>query len=487
MLKARRSSGDNEKRKEVLQQLFPEAFDNEGFDLGIFERILNELDFVRREEYNFSWAGKQEAIRESFKPAVGVLKPVHKESIDFSSTRNVFVEGDNLEVLRVLSNTMENSVKMIYIDPPYNTNSGQNFYEDDFTIRKREYKSEGHSTNHSISYKSGLSSYGRFHSRWLSMMYPRMQIARRLLSEDGVLFVSLDDVEVLNLALIMKEIFGEKNVETMIWKKVDSNEGKLKLIKRFRVEHEYILVGYKNKDDTQFKKVRELPDFRNEVENVDQDPRGEWVSGNMSSTEEISVEGGKNFYEVVSPGGRKFRRQWKFPRAEFDRLNEEHRIYWGKNGNNVPRLKVFANEPRLVYVSSIVERKGTAKKASSDIRELVGTDCFPNPKPVELIRYLIDAAQTQNGIIMDFFAGSGTTAQAVLEQNAIDGGNRSFFLVELPKPLAEHETDISKMKFQTSADVTKFRIKAAIKKFKNEEKTVNNIDLGMKVFALSRD
>lgn len=484
MLDVKKELRQDQERMELFRQLFPEVFVNDVFEIDFFQRIASNLQVkvARAEDYGFSWSGKERATRESFTQPRGHLQSSPKESIDFSKTKNVFVEGDNLEVLKILQKTMQNSVKMIYIDPPYNANSGQSLYEDDFRFSKEELDL-ARSFEKRVLKTTGLAIYGRLHSRWLSMMYPRLVIAKELLTPDGVIFVSIDDVEAHNLRLIMNEIFGESNVEMMIWRKVDSNEGKLKLVRRFRVEHEYILVGYRNKGKTQFKKVKEKPIFRNPADNIDDDPRGEWASGNMSSTEEISVEGGKNYYEVTSPAGRKFRRQWKFPKEEFDRLNGDNRIYWGMNGNNVPRLKVFANEPRSVYVSSIIERKGTAKKAAAELRGLIGADAFPNPKPVELIRYLIDAAQTENGIIMDFFAGSGTTAQAVLEQNLADSGKRSFVLVQLPEGVETDLPNDSGTRFQKSTDIAKLRIRTLIERIKKKS-IPDQLDLGMKVLKL---
>ena len=482
-------------RVEGLKKLIPSAFLDEKFDLDVFLEMLEQsgIEVVRPERYVFSWTGKSEAIEARDSPGNQILVPVIEDSIDYEKTKNLFIEGDNLVALKILRDSMPNSVKMIYIDPPYNANSGQKFYDDDFRDALRNDKADLTGTKYRRFCDENIESmetYGRRHSKWLSMIYPRISLARDLLKDEGVMFVSIDDTEVHNLRMVMNEVFGEENVEVMIWKKVDSNEGKLKLIRRFRVEHEYVLVGYKNKERSHFRKVNELPRFKNLTENVDDDPRGDWVSGNISSTEEISVKGGKNYYVVTSPGGRKFSRQWKFPRTEFDRLNRENRIYWGKDGNNVPRLKVFAKEPRSIYVSSIIEEKGTAKSAASEIAKLVGAECFPNPKPVKLIQYLIDAAETENEIILDFFAGSGTTAHAVLAQNSLDDGKRSFILVELPAPVDRFSVSTKRGRKNLSniAEITRARIKAAIEeeqKFRMRKRVTTNSDLGMKVLRLS--
>jgi adenine-specific DNA-methyltransferase len=477
-------------KRKLLRRLFPGAIDDENkVDLALICERLEEFGFGVRnsEKYDFSWTGKADALHLAQSPPNGILKPRFDLSIDFAKTKNVFVAGDNLEVLKILAETLEGKVKMIYIDPPYNTNSGQKIYMDDFREKKKDYRT---GSNSSLKSDQGMAEYGRIHSRWLSMIYPRIIVARKLLREDGMMFVSINDTEMQNLRLILSEIFGEENVETMIWKKVDSNEGKLKLVRRFRIEHEYILVAYRDREKVRFKKVDEIPIFRNRADNVDEDPRGPWMSGNISSTEKISVKTSKNYYQVVSPGGRKFRRQWKFPRAEFERLNSEKRIYWGKNGNNVPRLKVFANEPRSVYVSSVIERKGTAKSAESEMKRLLGVEYyFPHPKPIRLIQYLIDMAQTEGSIVLDFFAGSGTTAEAVLAQNALDGSDRSFVVVQLPEPIISFPVIYSRTSsdIRNTSDIARLRIVAGIDSIRKNERDNEklNLDLGIKVYEFT--
>jgi len=489
-----KAANDDAERKQTLLGAIPSALVEGRLDLDVLRRVLQDLhvEVSEKERYQFSWEGKADSIHALNSPPKAILEARKEYSIDFSKSNNVFIEGDNLEVLKILQTTLQQKVKMIYIDPPYNANSSQQLYRDDF----RETRGSFPSTDIPSERKKLKSTedrvsevQGRLHSQWLSMMYPRLFLARKLLKEDGLMFVSIDDTEVHNLRLLMNEIFGERNIEVMIWRKVGSNEGKLKLVKRFRIEHEYILVGYKNKEKTRFKKVSEFPHFRNPVENADDDPRGDWVSGNMSSTEEISVKGGKNYYAVISPGGRKFVRQWKFPKSEFERLNRENRIYWGKEGRNVPRLKVFASEPREIYMPSIIEDKGTAKSAASEMIKLFGFDIFPHPKPVKLIQYLIDACQTQNEIVMDFFAGSGTTAHAVLAQNASDGGNRSFVLVQIPEPVNRNykTPNLAKAEFRTIADITRMRITAALEMVRRSARYGESFDLGMKVFGLKEN
>lgn len=436
-----------------------------------------------QEVYRFSWAGRSDCIRARDAPPAFRMGPDRSESINFEATKNMFIEGDNLEAIKLLLASHKNRVKMIYIDPPYNANS-VGVYEDDYRESFKNYSRNSRNLKSS----SPLEMSGRLHSRWLCMIYPRISLARELLCEDGLIFVSIDDTEFHNLGMIMNEIFGEENVEVMVWKKVESNEGKIKLIRRFRTDHEYILIGYKSKEKTSFKKVMEVPRFRTApIENPDRDSRGPWVSGNMSMTEKSSIRGGKNYYTIVSPSGKEWSRQWKFSSDEYRRLREDNKIFWGRDGNNVPRLKVFPNEAKPVYVSSIIEEKGTAKSASMELVRLMGYNCFSNPKPVELIQYLIDAAKTEHGIVLDFFAGSGTTAHAVLAQNAIDNGDRSFILVQSPEvPRVGKNSHLEYRKhFKSIADITRKRLATTIELFEKSSSR-SKLDLGMKVFKLKK-
>jgi adenine specific DNA methylase Mod len=380
-----------------------------------------------------NWIGKDKIINHDKEVPFRLL--CKNKKLSLGAGENMIVEGDNLEALKALMPFFYNKVKCIYIDPPYNTGNEKWVYNDNVNSPKikewlgKVVGAEGEDLTR--------------HDKWLCMMYPRLKLLRDLLREDGVILISVDDNEHCDLKFIMEEIFGPDNFEFMIWKKIgdgDAGAGRMKLTNRFRIEHEYIFAGYKNKDVVRFNKVKSLPDFKNEYGNPDNDQRGPYKTGNMSKTEEKSISHGKNFYTVTSPSGKKFTRQWHFDQSEFERLNNDKRIYWGKKGDSVPSIKIFIYEERETVPTSIIEGKGSATSANKSIEKIFSNVVFPNTKPVELIKYLLNLMTSGNDIILDSFAGSGTTAQAVLELNKEDGGNRKFVLVELEKEIARKIT-----------------------------------------------
>jgi len=260
-------------------------------------------------------------------------------------------------------------------------------------------------------------------------MQKRLDLVRDLLSKNGVVFISIDDNEMAQLKLLCDSIFGDNNVEVMIWHKVADDSGKLKITYRFRREHEYIIVCYKQKDETYFKKYLSDRNYKNEYTNPDNDPRGPYKQGIISTTEAKSKSTGKNFYSVKTPSGKIITRQWRFPKEEFESLDKDNRIYYGKGGSSIPSEKVFINEQKETTPTSILTELGTAKSAGIELEELMGSKIFNYPKPVTLIKHLIKMSSEKNSVILDFFAGSGTTGQAVAESNKDDDGNRQFILV----------------------------------------------------------
>lgn len=319
------------------------------------------------------------------------------------------IEGDNLASLHLLERTHKSRIDLIYIDPPYNTGHEDFIYNDKMIDNTDGYR----------------------HSKWLSFMNERLLIAKKLLTCNGVMFISIDDNEYASLKMLCNKIFGEHNIETMIWRKVgdgDAGAGKMKATNRYRIEHEYILVCYQNKDKTIFKRYKEKPDFKNSYKNLDNDPRGPYKVGNISKIEENSNPNGKNYYEVKSPTGKVFKRQWQFDYPTFMILDADNRIYWGKNGNSVPGKKIFINEPREVVPSSVLLNTGSTTMGNKLIKEVFGDVVFNNSKPIKLMEYLIDRISSNNFTILDFFAGSGTTGHAVMELNAKDNGNRKFII-----------------------------------------------------------
>lgn len=383
---------------------------------------MTEFKSETRGHYGLHWKDHPEAVVKRCKAEIPILKIISSSNIwavdtvnqinifDNHYTRpNMLIKGENYHALTVLEFTHKGKIDCVYVDSPYNTGNKDFIYNDKFVDKED----------------------GDRHSKWLSFMNNRVQPIRKLLSDTGVVFFSIDDHEYAQLKLLCDKIFGEENVEVMIWNKVGSGQagaGKMKQIHRFRRDHEYIIVCYKNKNLVNFCKVKEKPNFKNTYTNPDNDPRGPYKAGNMSKTEEKSIPKGKNYYTVASPSEKRFTRQWHYPKEEFEKLNKDKRIYWGKNGDAVPAIKIFINEPREIFPSSILLDKGALTSAKSELESVIGKSTFDTPKPLALIKFLLNLINNKNAIILDFFAGSGTTGHAVLEMNKEDDGNRQFIL-----------------------------------------------------------
>lgn len=359
-------------------------------------------------KYGLVWEEHHELIEEQLKTHNVVLEEVKEREIKLgepNSPQHFLIEGDNYEALKLLQTTHRGKVDVIYIDPPYNT--GKEFVYNDKLVDKED------------TYR---------HSKWLSFMEKRLKLAYDLLTDDGVIFISIDDNEFAQLKLLCDEIFDNNNVEIMVWHKVGDDSGRLKVTKRFRKEHEYIIVCYKNKDTVLFSKYEAERHYKNEYNNPDNDPRGPYKQGIISHTEVKSNPNGKNFYSVTTPSGRVVSRQWRMSEEEFNQLREDNRIYFGKNGDAIPSLKVFISEKKMATPTSILSDLGTAKSAGKTLEQILHSKVFSYPKPLELIMHLLKISSHSNAIILDFFAGSGTTGHAVLELNQEDGGNRQFIL-----------------------------------------------------------
>ncbi len=466
-----------------LKQIFPEVFKEYKVDYLQLKALLGEEVFVKDEAYGLSWAGKYDAFKEIQKQTTATLIPDRENSIDFDTAENIFIEGENLEVLRVLQKSYYGKIKMIYIDPPYNT--GNDFiYNDKFAEHKTEYLQKigaidefGNIVNASL-YQQNTRESGRFHSVWLSLMYPRLYLAKNLLREDGIIFISIDDNEVHNLRLLLDEIFEEENVELMIWRKSGiGRDGKMKNTTTFRNDHEYIFVCYKTNKN--LNKSFEKPNWENEYGNPDNDIRGNYKAGSISRKEEASNPNHALYYTVISPSGKKFTRQFDVTFDEFEKLYKDNRIYWGKNGDAVPAIKVFANEKRIVTTSSLIDEKScTTTNGSKELDEILNLENIGieiRPKPASLLNKLVQIGSQKNDIILDFFAGSGTTAQAVLELNEEDNGNRKFICVQLNEKCKE-TSEAYKAGYKTIADITKARITRVIQKLKTERNGKMQLD-----------
>ena len=424
-------------RVEKLKQLIPEAFSEGKLD---FERLRNALgDFVGegRERYGLTWAGKADAIRAIQAPSIGTLLPCPEESRSFEASENVFIEGDNLEVLKLLQKAYHGKVKMIYIDPPYNT--GNEFiYPDNFREGLDHYLeysrqvSEGRlkvSTNEETS--------GRYHSKWLDMMYPRLVLGRNLLSSDGLIFISIDDHEVHNLRLLANEVFGEENfILCITWKRRQVSDNRN--ANGASTDHEYVLVYGREKA-----RLRGAAKDLTKYSNPDDDPRGPWMSDNMTGL--ATKEQRPNLhYDIVHPdSGAKYPphpgRGWAYEPKRMERLIEEGRVLWPSKVDGRPRLKRFLADIKDDTTGfSSVQSPGYTTDGTREVTDLMGYKAFDFPKPIELLKTLIRQATShdESAIVLDYFAGSCTTADAVMQVNAEDGGNRRFIMVQLPEPLA---------------------------------------------------
>ncbi|MGG0277797.1 site-specific DNA-methyltransferase [Bacillus rhizoplanae] len=468
----------DEERIQKLKELFPEAFVDGKLNIGILQDEIVGVDAELIEEdsseaYGLQWSGKKEARKMAFLPPTGTLKPKAGSGINEDVTGNLIIEGDNLEVLRLLQKSYAGRIKTIYIDPPYNT--GNDFvYKDDFKEPVEKYLLKSGQADEKGLLTSNPKSGGRYHGNWLNMMYPRLKLARNLLREDGSIFVSIDDNEQANLKKLMDEIFGEENfVTTIVWQKKFSPQNDATY---FSDMHDYILVYAKVKKQSKGDSkgwTRNLIPRKDEensrYKNPDNDPRGPWTSGDLS----VKTYSKDYDYPVTTPSGRIVNPPqgscWRVPKSKLEELIQDNRIWFGIQGGNVPRLKRFLSEVQdgIVPVTWWKrEDNGDNQEATRELRQLF-TDTgvpFETPKPVRLIKKILQLSTKPNSddIVLDFFAGSGTTAQAVLEQNREDGGNRKFILVQIPDKV-EHKY------FSSISEVTIERVKRVINHLNEED------------------
>jgi adenine-specific DNA-methyltransferase len=335
-------------------------------------------------------------------------------SFDNGGIKHEVIIGDNYYGLKNLLVKYRNNIDVIYIDPPYGIDSMGEFAE----------------TN----YENAIN-----RDNLLSMLYPRLNLAKQLMSEEGVLFCSIDDRNYSYVKNLIDDVFTEKNVSTMIWNKVSdtgsAGQGKMKITYTFRRDHEYIIVAFKNKQYMEFNKPLRIKEYQNEYDNKDNDPRGPWVSSEMCKSEAKSNPNGKNYYEVKTPKGRVITRQWHYSPEELKELDADNRIFWG-DGNIIPRFKRFVNEPQPTTPTSVIQNISQTD-GNNDLYNIFGCKIFDNPKPVDLIKWLIEIASKKDSIILDFFSGSATTGQATLEVNRNDKGNRKFIMVQLDEDVED--------------------------------------------------
>jgi adenine-specific DNA-methyltransferase len=484
----------------VLKNETPQVFAEGKIDSAKLAATLGQDISGDKERYGLSWAGKNDCFRHIQEPTTATLKPIRKESTDFDTTENIFIEGDNLQVLKVLQKSYYGKVKMIYIDPPYNTGSDSFIYPDRFQETQDEYlkrigdkDTEGNLIRDGFWRKNNKDA-GHFHSNWLSMMYPRLFLARNLLRQDGVIFVSIDDNEVHNLRMIMNEVYGEENfIACIAWEKRYTRSNNAKMFTSVKDT----IFAYRKHEMTVILKEPRTAKTDSIYSNPDNDPRGPWTS--VSYINPATKDQRPNLvYPITNPFNKKKvihpTNAWKFQKSEYEKQYKEKKVWWGMDGKyEYPRLKKFLSEVSGGVVPVDLwnhKETGTTDEGSKECEELIGKDIFDNPKPTRLLRRMlqIQTDSLENDIVLDFFAGSCTTAHAVMKLNAEDGGNRKFICVQLPEP-CEEESEAFKAGFATIADIGKERIRRAAKKIADENKGKldfdgGKLDLGFKVFRL---
>lgn len=481
-----------------IAALFPNCITETADENGKLKKAIN-FDMLRAmlsediaegdEAYEFTWVGKKAAIAEANRPIRKTLRPCVEESVNWDSTENLYIEGDNLEVLKLLQESYLGKVKMIYIDPPYNT--GNDFiYRDDFAVSADDYAEEsGQLDENGNRLFKNTDSNGRFHSDWCSMIYSRLMLARNLLSDDGVIFVSIDDGEVENLRSIGNEVFGEGNfVADLIWQKKFSRSNDATY---FSTMHDHILCfckrnilyGHGGWKIGLLPRGEEIPSG---YSNPDNDPRGVWTSVILSA------KSGSDslLYEITTPSGRKVvppsGRYWSCSKETFEKWKAENRIWFGKDGDGSPRKKTFLSEVQDGLRPNTIlfhEDAGHNQEAKQETKALFnGVGVFDGPKPVKLLKLLLTIANAkEDSVILDFFSGSATTAHAVMQLNAEDGGHRKFIMVQLPEETAE-DSEAFKAGYKTICEIGKERIRRAGSKIKSE--TGVDIDYGFRVLKL---
>ena len=476
-----------------LKEIFPEIFAEDKIDFDLLEQIccgggVQKLE-DSKERYSLTWNGKARARQIAQEVSTGTLRPAKEESKNWDNTENIYIEGDNLEVLKLLQKSYHGKIKMIYIDPPYNT--GKDFvYKDNEYQGLKIYKEiTGQTNKEGIKLTTNTDSDGRYHSKWLSMMYPRLKLARNLLTDDGVIFISIDDNEQANLKKLCDEIFGEENfVAQIVWERAYAP---VNLKKHFSESHDYIVCYGKNINLSINNGLKRSEEADNRYLNPDNDPRGVWQSDNFSVGPAVE----SNIYKIISPSGRENYppngRSWRVSEEKFKKMLLDNRVWFGEDGNGVPRQKRFLSEvknsitPMTIWKYTEV---GHSQDATKKLKELFDeVHVFDYSKTVELIKRCIELYTIQGDIILDFFSGSATTAHSVMQLNAEDGGNRKYIMVQLPE-LCDEDSEAYKAGYKNICEIGKERIRRAGEKIKSDEslplENREKLDIGFKVFKL---
>lgn len=463
----------------ILKELFPEAFSEGCLDPKILVELLPNGSVDEREEkYGLNWHGKRQARQIALSPSTGTLRPCPEESVNWDTTENIMIEGDNLEVLKLLQKSYAGKVKLIYIDPPYNT--GNDFvYRDDFRDNLKNYlEVSGQISSEGQVSTSNSETSGRFHTNWLNMMYPRLKLARSLLSDDGVICISIDDTEQANLKKICDGIYGEENhLSTIVWQKRYVSNVTAKWLSDM---HDFILIYARNRDQVSISSWDRTETQLEAYKNPDNDSRGPWRAQDLSASKPYSA----GQFTIIGPTSLSFdpppNRYWRCNRVQFDAWVAENRIWWGVNRDARPMLKSFLSEStRGITPNTWWDHKfaGHNKEATLELKELFEGDApFDTPKPVRLIRRLIELFCNGGEIVMDFFCGSAPLAQAVMEFVADDKPEPRFIVVQFPEETGRSD-------YATIADIAKERIRRVGQKITRDKPLLKG-DFGFRVFKL---
>ena len=486
-----------EQNIEKIGAMFPnvitEAEDENGklkkvINFALLKQMLSEDIVDGDEAYEFTWVGKKASIMEAGQPIRKTLRPCKEESKAWDTTENLYIEGDNLDVLKLLQESYLGKVKMVYIDPPYNT--GSDFiYRDDFTQSREEYDEEaGVYDEDGYRLFKNTETNGRFHSDWCSMIYPRLVLARNLLASDGVIFISIDDGEVAQLRKVCDEVFGSQNfVASIVWQKRTSPD----MRKRISAGHDYIIVYTKN-EALEMDALNQLQFDEKDIQrykNPDNDPRGPWISTDCTAQ---AGHGTKDqFYTYTTPKGRVIELQpglcWRYTKKKMDEEVEARRIWFGIDGMGVPRKKTYlsATSGKNLWTWWAHSEVGHTQEATKETASVLGASgIFNYPKPLRLLRRAVQIASSHDSLILDFFSGSATTAHAIMQLNAEDGGKRKFIMVQLPEVCAE-ATEAAKAGYKNICEIGKERIRRAGVKVKEEVGLLaQELDIGFRVLKL---
>lgn len=462
-----------------LAELVPEAIADGKIDVTKLKELLAEDTADDTERFGLFWPGKKRALRAAQEPTTATLRPDKANSKDWDTTQNVFIEGDNLEVLKILQKHYHNKIKLIYIDPPYNT--GKDFvYPDNYREGLEtylEYTGQKAEDGKPRQPKENRETDGRYHSNWLNMMYPRLKLARNLLTDDGVIFISIDDHEVAQLRRACDEVFGEANfIAQFVWERAYAPKNDAKYVSN---SHDYVLMYARSAQQFIIGRLPRTDEANSHYKNPDNDPRGLWRTDNLS----VKSYSAANDYPITTPSGRIVKppagRCWSLSEKAFSERLADNRIWFGSDGNGVPSMKRFLNELRfdgLVPESILFYKEvGHSQEGSKEVTSLMSAGVFDGPKPVRLMKHLLQVGNCKgNDIALDFFAGSGTLGHAVMALNAEDGGNRKFVLVQLPEPVPEEGT-AKQAGYKTIAQVSRKRVELAGDKI--EEDLKGKLDL----------